>query len=254
VWRLGTGRQQRGVRRGADLFHLVDPRPVLGDLAGSRDLLWLGLGTTAGWLFSSVSRASLVRSDLWRLSFRLDLKDHAVRAIGRLGSWTLLVVLTNQLSLYVVLAFAFGIEAVVRSVTTLRLVIHADALRRCGGVGLGALTPQLAGFATDENYVDSPSDSASPFASRSSSSSVLVVVIVLPAWSHSGRALHASHPAGRHRPGRADRGPAGIYDFSALRAGPAVMQRARQVFFLYVLDNGLTIALCIVLGRHSIVV
>jgi hypothetical protein len=30
------------------------------------------------------------------------------------------------------------------------------------------------------------------------------------------------------------------------------MQRAREVFFLYVLDNALTIVLCIVLGRHSI--
>ena len=29
--------------------------------------------------------------------------------MARLGSWTLLVVVTNQLSLYVVLAFAFGI-------------------------------------------------------------------------------------------------------------------------------------------------
>jgi hypothetical protein len=30
------------------------------------------------------------------------------------------------------------------------------------------------------------------------------------------------------------------------------MQRAREVFYLYVLQNGLTIALCIVLGRHSL--
>jgi hypothetical protein len=31
------------------------------------------------------------------------------------------------------------------------------------------------------------------------------------------------------------------------------MQRARQVFLLYVLDNALTIVLCVVLGRHSVV-
>jgi O-antigen/teichoic acid export membrane protein len=30
------------------------------------------------------------------------------------------------------------------------------------------------------------------------------------------------------------------------------MQRARDVFYLYVLENGLTIALCVALGRHSL--
>jgi peptidoglycan biosynthesis protein MviN/MurJ (putative lipid II flippase) len=34
--------------------------------------------------------------------------------------------------------------------------------------------------------------------------------------------------------------------------GLQAMQRAREVFYLYALQNGLTIALCVALGRHSI--
>ena len=91
-------------------FHLVDPNPTLASLQGSRDLLWLGIGTTAGVAVQFVFLLpSLARSDLWRITFRLDLKDPAVRAVGRLSTWILLVVLTNQISLYVVLAYAFGI-------------------------------------------------------------------------------------------------------------------------------------------------
>ncbi|MDE3065191.1 MAG: murein biosynthesis integral membrane protein MurJ, partial [Acidobacteriota bacterium] len=91
-------------------FHLVDPSPTLASLGGSRDLVLLGLGTSAGVAVQFLCLApSLARADLWRLSPRLDLADPAVRAVARLGSWTLLVVAANQASLYVVLALAFGV-------------------------------------------------------------------------------------------------------------------------------------------------
>ncbi|HEY5437285.1 MAG TPA: lipid II flippase MurJ, partial [Acidimicrobiales bacterium] len=73
-------------------FHLVDPTPSIGALNGSRDLMWLGLGTTLGVAVQFICLfPSLFRSDLWRLTFRTNVRDPAVRAVGRLGSWTLLV-------------------------------------------------------------------------------------------------------------------------------------------------------------------
>jgi len=73
---------------------------MLSTLSGSTDLMWLGLGTTLGVAVQFLCLLpSLFRSDLWRLTFRFNLKDPALRAVGRLGSWTLLVVLLNQLSL-----------------------------------------------------------------------------------------------------------------------------------------------------------
>ena len=70
-------------------FHLVDPTPTLHSLNGSRDLLWLGLGTTLGVAVQFLCLLpSLARSDLWRLSFRFDIRDPAVRAVSRLvSSW-----------------------------------------------------------------------------------------------------------------------------------------------------------------------
>jgi peptidoglycan biosynthesis protein MviN/MurJ (putative lipid II flippase) len=44
----------------------------------------------------------------------------------------------------------------------------------------------------------------------------------------------------------------GFTIFQLCVRGLQSMQRARQVFLLYVLDNALTIVLCIMLGRHSI--
>ena len=44
----------------------------------------------------------------------------------------------------------------------------------------------------------------------------------------------------------------GFTVFQLCVRGLQSMQRAREVFLLYVLDNALTIVLCVVLGRHSI--
>ena len=135
-------------------FHLVDPNPVLGALNGSRDLLWLGLGTTAGVAVQFLCLVpSLARSELWRLSFRFDYRDPAVRTVARLGSWTLGVVVANQLSLYVVLAYAFGIggNGPVSAYTYGWSFMQMPYAVVVVSV-LGALTPQLAGFATAEDF------------------------------------------------------------------------------------------------------
>jgi putative peptidoglycan lipid II flippase len=239
-------------------FHLVDPAPVLADLAGSRDLLWLGLGTTAGVAVQFLCLVpSLVRSNLWRLSFRLDLKDPAMKAIGRLGSWTLLVVLTNQLSLFVVLAFAFGIGGggPVSDYTYGWAFMQMPYAVVVVSV-LGALTPQLAGFATDEDFVGLTERLR--FALRQSlvviiPCTLVIIVLAQPLVGILLKHVNASHTWSVGTVlAILTAGLPGFTIFQLCVRGLQSMQRARQVFLLYVLDNALTIVLCVVLGRHSV--
>lgn len=239
-------------------FHLVDPSPILGALSGSRDLLWLGLGTTAGVAVQFLCLVpSLLRSDLWRLSFRLDLRDKAVRTIGRLGGWTLLVVLANQLSLYVVLAYAFGLggNGPVSAYTYGWSFMQMPYAVVVVSV-LGAITPQLAGFATDEDYVGL--SERLRFALRQSLVIIVPCALVLIVLSQPLVAILLNHVNASHHLEVGTvlavlaAGLPGFTVFQLCVRGLQSMQRAREVFLLYVLDNGLTIVLCVVLGRHSI--
>ena len=69
-------------------------------------LLTLGLGTTAGIVLMTVVLLPALRRAGVRLRPNLDLHHPAVRHVGRLSGWTLGYVLTNQLSLLVVLVLA----------------------------------------------------------------------------------------------------------------------------------------------------
>jgi putative peptidoglycan lipid II flippase len=239
-------------------FHLADPSPVLGALNGSHDLLWLGLGTTAGVAVQLLCLVpSLLRSDLWRLSIRFDLKDTAVRAIARLGSWTLLVVLANQLSLFIVLAYAFGLggNGPVSAYTYGWSFMQMPYAVVVVSV-LGALTPQLAGFATDQDYVGL-SDRLR-FGLRQSLVIIIPCTLVMIVLSQPLVAILLYHLNGATHLAVGTvlailvAGLPGFTVFQLCVRGLQSMQRAREVFYLYVLDNGLTIVLCIVLGRHSI--
>jgi putative peptidoglycan lipid II flippase len=238
-------------------FHLVDPTPVLSHLAGSSDLLWLGLGTTAGVAVQFLCLVpSMARANLWRLSFRLNLKDPAVKAIGRLGSWTLLVVLTNQLSLYVVLAFAFGIGGggPVSDYTYGWAFMQMPYAVVVVSV-LGALTPQLAGYATERDFAGLTERLR--FALRQSlviivPCTLVIIVLAQPLVAILLKHVNASHSWSVGTVlAVLTAGLPGFTIFQLCVRGLQSMQRARDVFLLYVLNNGLTIVLCIVLGRHS---
>ena len=69
-------------------------------------LLTLGLGTTAGIVLMTLVLLPALRRAGVRLRPHLDLHHPAVRHVGRLSGWTLGYVLTNQLSLLVVLVLA----------------------------------------------------------------------------------------------------------------------------------------------------
>ena len=239
-------------------FHLVDPSPTLHALNGSQHLLWLGLGTTLGVAVQFLCLVpSLLRSDLWRFTFHLDLRDPALRAVGRLGSWTLLIVLSNQLSLYVVLAYAFGLggNGPVSAYTygwSFMMVPYAVIVVSV----LNALVPQIASLATAEDY--ERLSARLGFGLRQSlviiiPSTLVLIVLAQPIVAILLNRVNASQsiPAGTVLAVLA----AGLPGFTVFQLGVRAlqaMQRARQAFYLYAIENLLTIVLCVVLGRHSI--
>jgi putative peptidoglycan lipid II flippase len=239
-------------------FHLVDPTPTLHSLEGSSHLLWLGLGTTLGVAVQFLCLLpSLARADLWRLSFRFDRKDPALKTISRLGSWTLLVVLTNQLSLYVILAFAFGLpgKGNVSAYTYGWSIMQMPYAVVVVSV-LGALTPQLAGLATGQDFAGLGERLS--FGLRQSLVIIIPCTLVLVVFAQPIVAIALFHAnATKQLPvgivlAVLSAGLPGFTVFQLCVRGLQSMQRAREVFYLYVLENALTIALAIALGRTSL--
>jgi putative peptidoglycan lipid II flippase len=220
--------------------------------------MWLGLGTTLGVAVQFLCLLpSLFRSDLWRLTFRFNLKDPALRAVGRLGSWTLLVVLLNQLSLFVVLAFAFGVggDGPVSAYTYGWSFMQMPYAVVVVSV-LGVLTPQLAGMSTAAN-IEGLSERLR-FGLRQSLVIIIPCTLVLLVLAQPIVSILVKHFNASHR---WDVGTvlavlaAGLPGFTIFQLcvrGLQSMQRAREVFYLYAFQNVLTIALCIAIGRHSI--
>ena len=239
-------------------FHLVDPTPTLSSLSGTSHLMWLGLGTTLGVTVQFLLLLpSLGRSDLWRLRFRIDFKDPALRAVGRLGGWTLLVVIANQASLYVVLAFAVGIgvSGSVSAYTygwSFMMMPYAVVVVSV----LSAITPQIARFATAQDF-EGLSDRLR-FGLRQSlviiiPSTVFLLVLAQPTVGILLKHINATQnwPAGTVLAILAV-GLPGFAIFQLSVRALQAMQHAREAFFLYAIENALTVALAVVLGRHSL--
>jgi putative peptidoglycan lipid II flippase len=240
-------------------FHLVDPSPSIAVLQGSHDLMWLGLGTTLGVFVQFLCLLpSLARSDLWRLSLRFNRKDPGVRAVGRLGSWTLLVVIANQLSLYVVLAFAFGLGSAHGYVSAYTYGWSFMQMPYAVVVVsvLGALTPQLASLATSEDYAGL--GERLRFGLRQSLVIIIPCTLLLVILAQPIVDILLNHVNATHRIAAGTvlavlaAGLPGFTIFQLCVRGLQAMQHARDVFVLYLIQNALTIGLCIALGRHSI--
>jgi putative peptidoglycan lipid II flippase len=239
-------------------FHLVDPTPSVSSLVGSRDLVWLALGTTAGVAVQFIVMwPSLARSDLGRLRLRLDVHDPALRTIGRLGSWTLLVVVANQASLYVLLSFAFGtggsgpVSAYTYGWSFMQMPYAVVVVSV-----LGVLTPQLAHMATQGDFRGLSERLA--FGLRQSLVIIIPCTIALIILAQPLVGILLNHlndssqlPAGTVLAILAA-GLPGFTIFQLCVRGLQAMQRAVDVFALYAMQNAATIALCVVLGRHSL--
>jgi putative peptidoglycan lipid II flippase len=238
-------------------FHLVAPAPTVTSVAHAGSLVWLGLGTTAGVAVQFlITVPALDSHDLARLRFRLDLADPAVRAVARLGGWTLGVVVANQASLFVVLALAFSIggRGPVSAYTYGWSFMQMPYAVVVVSV-LGAVTPELARRATSGDREGLRQTLAG--ALRQSLVIILPCAVGLMILAQPLVGLLLNH-------GHLDRSllagtvlavlAAGLPGFTVFQLcvrGLQSMQRARDVFFLYLVENVLTVALAIVLGRHA---
>lgn len=239
-------------------FSRIDPAPSLGNAASPASrLVLLGLGTTAGVALQFlVLWPSLVRAGALRIRWRVDLHDEAVRAVARLSSWTLGIVLTNQVALAIVLAVAFGlggngpVSAYTYGWAFMQMPYAVVAVSI-----MGAVTPELARHATNLDH--------ERFARRFGTglrgalgillpASVGLVVLAQPA---AGVLLNRGH-------GRPDllagtvlavlaAGLPGFACFQFAIRGLQAMQRARDAFWLYLFENGCNVALALTMGRAS---
>jgi putative peptidoglycan lipid II flippase len=239
-------------------FHLVDGHPTIANANSHHDLAWLAVGTTAGVAVQFVLLVpSLATSDLGRVRFRFDLGDPAVRTVGRLGAWTLGVVLTNQASLYVILALAFatGGNGPVSAYTYGWSFMQMPYAVVVVSV-LGVLTPQLAALASAEDF-----GGLSRRLQHGLRQSLVIilpctVMLVVLAQPLAGLLLNHAHASSSLLAGSVlavlGIGLPGFTVFQLCVRGLQSLQRARDVFVLYVIENALTVALCFVIGHHSI--
>ena len=218
-------------------------------------LVLLGLGTSLGVVLQGVALVpSLQRSDWGRLHWRWNLRDDALRAVARLGGWTFGFVVANQVALFVVTVLAgsvagpdpvssytyayaffqlpYGIVAVtIMSVVTPDLAAtwstgHQDAfLRRLSG-GLRAILALIV-----------PSAVGLLLLARPAVALLLGVGHSTPAQTATTGAALAMFALGL--PGFC----AYLYLVRVLQS----MQRTKVAFYLYLVENGLNVALALLL-------
>jgi putative peptidoglycan lipid II flippase len=188
---------------------------------------------------------------------RWDLHDPAVRAVGRLGGWTLLVVVANQVALYAVLAVAYtlGGNGPVSAYTYGWSFMQMPYAVVVVSV-LTALTPQMAAAAAagDVRGV------ASKLEIGLRQALVIIipatVVIMMLAQPIAGVLLNHVNATHHLLVGTVlavlCAGLPGFTIFQVCVRGLQSMQRARDVFILYVIENSLNVLLALTIGRHSI--
>jgi putative peptidoglycan lipid II flippase len=240
-------------------FAAIDPAPSIASVqTDPEQLVLLGLGTTLGVALQALALGpSLVRAGALRVRWRFDLRDEAVRAVGRLSSWTLGIVVGNQLALAVVLAFAFGIggEGPVSAYTYGWAFMQMPYAVVAVSV-MAAVTPELARRWT---HGDRPG-----FAQRFGTGLRGTMGIILPAsvgllvlaQPLVNLLLYRGHGTGRLLAGTVlavlAAGLPGFTCFQFAIRGLQAMQRARDAFWLYLGENALNVVLALLIGRHAI--
>jgi len=239
-------------------FHLVDPSPTLASLHGDGHLAWLGVGTTLGVAIqATVLIPSLSRSSLHRLRFRWNLRDPALATIARLGSWTVLVILANQISLFVVLACAFTIggQGPISAYTYGWSFMQMPYAVVVVSV-LNVLTPRLAEHAARGERLEFRERLGAGV--RESLAIIIPLSFLLVVLAQPVVALFLHHGDASHRLAAGTvlailvAGLPGFTIFQVCVRGLQTLQRARDVFWLYLGQNILTVAGILLIGRHSL--
>jgi putative peptidoglycan lipid II flippase len=234
-------------------FSVVARRPTLGGLESDRpELILLGLGTTAGVAAQALLLLPSLRRAGLHLRFHLDWKHEAVATILRLSGWTFGLVVANQISLLVVLALfnkiPGGISAYTYAYTFFQLPYGVVAISV-----MSAVTPELAArWARGD---------PAGFRRRWAGGLRGILAVVLP--SAAGLLIlakplvavllgyHASSPSQTTPTAQAlamlALGLPGFCIFLYTVRAFQAMQDLRTAFWLYVVENGVNVALAILL-------
>ena len=88
-------------------------QPTFDQVSADRGLqVLLGLGTTAGIVAMTLVLWPALRYAGVRLHWRFDLRNPAVRQVGRLSGWTLGYVIANQVAFFTMVVLANGVDGV----------------------------------------------------------------------------------------------------------------------------------------------
>jgi putative peptidoglycan lipid II flippase len=221
----------------------------LGDFRHDRTaLLLLGLGTTAGYLVQFAVQVPPLIRRRYRLRPVWDPSHPAVRTVLRLSLWTFGAVVANQISFNLILVFA-GRKA--GDVTVFNTAFQFFQLPYAiFAVSIASvITPDLAERWSNRDVAG--------FRRQMASGLRLTLAIMVPAavgyiiLAHPFLEVvfrHGSFSAGdAHRIGTAVAlfaiGLPGFSAFLLLMRGYQAMQDTRRMFWLYVLENGITIIL-----------
>jgi putative peptidoglycan lipid II flippase len=235
------------------LFAAAVPHPsLLGVQTHRGQLVLLGLGTTLGVVLQFLLLLPALRGAgiVSRLRFRFAPGHEAVRRILHLGAWTFGFVLANQVALFVVLALAVGAPgaAPVSSYTYAYTFFQMPYAVITVSV-MSAVTPDLAARWS--------TGALGPFRRRLATGLRAILAIIIPA---SVGLLLLAHPAVDllpvHGGSTGSTGAAlamfalglpGFCTFLYLVRVLQAMQRPKTAFWLYLLENGLNVALAVAL-------
>ena len=236
-------------------FHALVPGfPSLTSVRGhGGDLVLLGLGTTAGVLLQALALLPSLRGiGLGRLRWHWEPKHEAVRTVVRLGGWTFGFVVANQVALYVVLALAVGakgtgpLSSYTYAYTFLQMPYAVVAVSI-----MSAVTPDLA-----ERWSTGDTEG---FRRRLTGGLRATLAVILPSamgmliLAHPGVALLLGHgntsPVATGTTGAAlamfSLGLPGFCAFLYVVRVLQAMQRTKAAFYLYLVENGLNVALAL---------
>lgn len=239
-------------------FHTAVPYATVGDTTGTAQFAWFAGITTCGLVAQCVILLpSLRRAGLGRISLQWNWKDDGVQEIVRLGGWTLVVVVANQIALYVVLAIAFGlggegpITAYTYGWSFMQMPYAVVVLSLLGAIGpeLAALFTQ-GDMTTFNQRINRALETALTVVIPTS---VLLVVLAQPIT-----AVLLNHADGSRN---LSVGVAlavlatGLPGFTIYQVGVRALQAQRrgiEVALLSVGQNALTLILALSIGRHSL--
>ncbi len=227
--------------------------------ANSHYLLLLGLGTSLGVAVQAgLLVPFILKAKLRWLWWRFDPRDRAVALVARLGAWTFGFVVLNQVALFVVLALAFGLggNGQVSAYSYAWIFMQTPYAIVAISV-LSAVTPELAALWSRGDLVG--------YRRRFLGGLRAVLAIIVPGSvlmfvvAHPAMELlftgHGSSPAMVHGAGAALAAFAlGLPGFSVFQFVIRALQTMRQLrtaFWLYALENGVNIAVALVV-YHSL--